>query len=220
MMSFGGVRIDAMPDAYPVPTAAMVTGLFGNALGLTRGETDRLQALQDSLGIASAVVAPGVRVVDFQTADLSKPHMQGPMWTASGRPFTREGQNVASKKQLQWRPYLADADLHTLVWSRGPSPWTLDEIAAHLIEPVRPLFIGRASCPPVEQLFQGFVEAPDLETALAEAVGADAADLFLPMEETGMGPDDRLAALYGRRNWRLNVHAGAETILVRTRRAP
>lgn len=216
MMSFGGIRIDALPDAYPVPTPSMVSGLIANAFGVTRAQTGLLQRLQDAIAVASGVVRHGTRVVDFQTADLGKPHMRGPMWTVSGPVFARAGQGVAGKKQLQWRPYVADADIHTVAWPTGDLPWTLEEVAARIAEPARPLFIGRSNCPPVRPLCPGLVEAGDAEAALRAAAGDRLLELHLPLDEAGIGPDDRLVSVYGRRLWDLNVHAGADPVVVRT----
>ncbi|HEV7371406.1 type I-E CRISPR-associated protein Cas5/CasD [Arenibaculum sp.] len=219
MMSFGGIRIDALPDAYPVPTASMVAGLIANAFGVLRAQTDLLQRLQDAIAVASGVVRHGTRVVDFQTADLGKPHMRGPMWTRSGPPFARAGQGVAEKRQLQWRPYVADADVHTVVWCVGDPPWTLEQMAERIAEPARPLFIGRANCPPVRPLCPGIVEAETAEAALRAAAGDRLRELHLPLDEAGMEPEDRLVSVHGRRLWDLNVHAGADPVVVRTVRA-
>jgi CRISPR system Cascade subunit CasD len=73
MLALQGAKIDGFPSELPIPTRSMITGMFGAALGLSRGEVDQLQAIQDHLRIAVAVHRRGVRIIDYQTADLGKP---------------------------------------------------------------------------------------------------------------------------------------------------
>ena len=58
LMSFGGPRVDHIGPTGRFPTVSQMTGLFGNALGYTHGDGERLQSLQDRLSIASALLRP------------------------------------------------------------------------------------------------------------------------------------------------------------------
>jgi hypothetical protein len=60
----------------------MMAGLFGSALGYTRGDHVKLQAMLDAMTLGVVVHQAGIEIVDFQTADLSKSHMSGPMWSS------------------------------------------------------------------------------------------------------------------------------------------
>ena len=56
LMSFGGPQIDQIGPTGRFPTVSQITGLLGNALGYRHNDFGRLQALQDRLSLASALV--------------------------------------------------------------------------------------------------------------------------------------------------------------------
>jgi CRISPR system Cascade subunit CasD len=214
MQAYGGVRIDALPGHQPIPTPSMVTGLFGCALGLDRREVDRLQALQDALSAAVAVLRPGVIETDYQTADLTVPNLRGPMWTVGGAPFHRAGSKTALERRQQERRYLADADLLLAVWLSGPCEWTVNQLAAALDEPYRVPFLGRAYCPPTARLAQGIVDAADPVSALTAAAPSPVRQIYVPAAcGVPVGPGADLVSVSGRRRWAADVVAGTETYL-------
>ena len=45
LMALQGPRIDGEPQSLPIPTRSLLTGLFGSALGYSRQDHARLQAL-------------------------------------------------------------------------------------------------------------------------------------------------------------------------------
>ena len=55
LMAFGGETIDNYGVTRWFPAASMLTGLFANALGWRRVESDRHQSLQDRLVFASRI---------------------------------------------------------------------------------------------------------------------------------------------------------------------
>ena len=86
LMAFGGEIIDNYGVIRWFPSASMLTGLLANALGWRRIERERHQRLQDRLVFAARIdrePATGVRLTDFQTAQLSA-NDQG--WTTRGSP--------------------------------------------------------------------------------------------------------------------------------------
>src|SRR5438046_2841237 len=94
LMALQGPRIDGEPQSLPIPTRSLLTGLFGSALGYTRGDYAKLQALQDNMQVGVVVHRDGFEVSDYQIADLGKPHMRGPMWSSGTSIAKREGSQI------------------------------------------------------------------------------------------------------------------------------
>src|SRR5262249_25508214 len=85
LMALQGPRIDGEPQSLPIPTRSLLTGLFGSALGYTRSDHAKLQALQDNMQVGIVAHRAGVEISDYQIADLGKPHMRGPVWSSRTR---------------------------------------------------------------------------------------------------------------------------------------
>ena len=210
LLAFGGVMVDNYGFTDDIPSASLLVGLLGNALGFRRGDHERLQALQDRFQYAVRVDRSGQRMTDYQTADL---HKDDYGWTTRGQPEGRAGgAGTYAGQHQRYRDYHADAAI-TVALTLGPaeiSP-TVAELAQALQLPARPLFIGRKPCLPTAPLVLGVMEADSLEIALRQAPLADDADaqprLCLQQVQPS-GP--RSLHLHGRRNWRTNVHQGEE----------
>ncbi len=192
LMSFGGETIDNYGVIRRFPAASMLTGLFANALGWRRVEWERHQRLQDRLVFAARIdrePAGGVRLTDFQTAQLSKDDKG---WTTRGRPEGRTGgPNTYDAPHLRYRDYFADMRV-TVALRLDPedeSP-TLDELADALQEPARPLFIGRKPCLPSRPL----LDAPPCRR-FVEARNTLAALLKVPLKREKRERDDRRVRL-------------------------
>ena len=208
LMSFGGVMVDAYGVVDPWPSASLLAGLFGNALGYDRTEADRLQRLQDRLTHACAELRAGEKLTDFQTAKLEQGD-QG--WTTRGAPEGRAGgAGTYLGPHLRWRDHWADRVV--LVVARlhpAEEPPDLEALAAALRRPARPLFIGRKACLPSAPLFDGFVEAQDTYTALRLCLPPGAVGVVAAWPEVdGARPPDRGLRMTDRRDWRSGVHAG------------
>src|SRR3990167_1173368 len=107
LMAFGGVAVDAHGVIDDLPSASLLTGLLGNALGYRRTEAHKLQQLQDRLRFVVRVDRGGRRMTDYQTADLQKAD-EG--WTTHGAPEGRGGGAGSYSGQHQrYRDYHADA---------------------------------------------------------------------------------------------------------------
>jgi len=211
LMAFGAVAVDAHGPVDDIPAPSLLTGLIANALGWNRTESARHQRLQDRLRLAARRDREGERVPDFQTAELGHDDRG---WTTFGAPEGRAGgAGTYAGKHIRHRWYDADAAV-TVALRLEPAdePPTLDEIAAALDRPARPLFLGRKPCLPSGRLVIGFAEAESCAAALAAAPPADdaaaAPRCFWP---AGEGPETGARRrLSGRRLWRVNVHAGEE----------
>jgi CRISPR system Cascade subunit CasD len=219
LMAFGAVAVDAHGPVDDIPAPSLLTGLIANALGWNRTEAARLQRLQDRLRLATRRDREGERVPDYQTAELFE-NEKG--WTTFGSPEGREKSPTYEPDPRTGRKHLThirhrwyDADAAVTVALRlepADEPPTLDEVAAALDRPARPLFLGRKPCLPSGRLVIGFADAENCAAALALAPPADGSAAsprcFWPAGEgPEMGARRRLS---GRRLWRVNVHAGEE----------
>ena len=196
LTSFGGVSIDAIGAVVDFPGLSMITGLIGCALGLERSDARGLDALQARLEPASALVRPGTRAVEYQSAQL----YQGDIgWTTWGEPVGRaaspsykpvEGtgrREARGRKGLNHQRYIGvDQDSRTLVAVRvsGGAP-DLDALAAALERPSRVLYIGRRAQLPSRPVLLGTAEAPSPLAAISRSVqvhapGADAVRIQWP----------------------------------------
>jgi len=214
LMAFGAPIVDQHGVIGDVPLPSMIAGLLANALGYQRTEADLLQRLQDRLVPAARWDRPGERLRDFQTAELSAADRG---WTTRGRPEGRAGgAGTYLGKHLRHRWHQADA-LVTLALRLDPEAEapTLEDLAAALSSPARPLFIGRKPCLPAGPLFVGFAVASTTLDAVSNAPAAEGeptgrnSRIFWP-EGEGERPNSRRLHIQGRRNWRSGVHGGSE----------
>ena len=221
LMAFGGETIDNLGVIRPFPAASMITGLLANALGWRRVERERHQELQDRLIFAARIDREprgGLSIQDFQTAKLAA-NDRG--WTTRGVPEERAGgANTYNAPHLRYRDYYADMRV-TVALRLEPSEGelTLDDLAAKLQEPARPLFIGRKPCLPSAPLFAGFQAG---ETALAALLAHPlaAGDTGRPSVKT-LWPDgegspeiepNRTYMITDQRNWVSGLHGGGRWV--------
>jgi CRISPR system Cascade subunit CasD len=234
LVAFGGVTIDHIGVIRDFPALSMLTGLFANALGWHRTEADKHQNLQDRLIFAARRERePYVGVLrDMQNADLSQ-ERRG--WTTRGKPEERGGGSLDQAHRRQ-RDYHPDSLVAVVVTLATPdSAPTLDDLAAALIRPARPLFIGRKPCLPSAPLLlpngRSFVEGENAHAVLSrlprltyldeELRGSGAREsselrASWPVTE-GPAKDhpavDRVIALADRRNWVSGLHGGTRAVV-------
>lgn len=122
------------------PTKSGVIGLLAAALGIRRGEGEKLRSL-NALGFGVRADREGELLVDYHTAK-----------TADGK-----------SRYITYRHYLSDAVF--LVGLESAQEDRLAELQTALEHPVFPLFLGRRACPPTLPLCLG-VRQTDLLTAL------------------------------------------------------
>lgn len=218
MMSFGGETVDSYGVIRAFPAASMLTGLLANALGLRRIDRECHQSLQNRLVFAARIDREplgGLATGDFQTAEINNTE-QG--WTTRGQPEGRKGGTF--RNHLRYRDYFADMTVTVALrlhpGSEGPS---LEDLSASLLEPARPLFVGRKPCIPSVQLFAGYSEG---DTALAallawplagETPGAGSVRTIWPDGEGTEGIEaNRRYMLTDQRNWMSGLHGGGRAV--------
>jgi CRISPR-associated protein Cas5/CasD, subtype I-E/ECOLI len=216
LMSFGGVIVDHHNVTDRFPGLSLITGLFGNALGYTHGDADALEALQDRIEYAARWDIEPEVLIDYHTVDLGQPKMREDGWTTRGRPEWRAGGNDARLGTHQrYRHYLANGVMTVAVALLGEASPTTADLAQSLREPARPLFLGRKTCLPAAPILLDVVQAPDVLAALRAVAHAQRAgtDSHQPLracwpEHLGTADQSHRVAVYDRRDWRNQVHAG------------
>ena len=151
-------------------------------------------------------------LTDYQTAHLAKDDRA---WTTRGVPAKRDGGPATYQGAHQrWRDYHADLRVSVVLrlTHDGEAP-TLDHLASALLRPARPLFIGRKPCLPADRIFQGWIDAADVRSALRAAVSsrADAVRAMWPAAEGEAGAD-HVTDVTDERNWLSGLHGGARRI--------
>lgn len=214
LASFGGEIIDVYGVIRDFPAQSMLTGLFANALGWTRAMREEHQTLQDRIiyGVLHEEEPMLGRITDYQTAQLSKSDKS---WTTRGVPADRAGgAGSYTGAHQRWRDYHADLRMLGVVrLNPDDAAPTLDDLANALAQPARPLFIGRKPCLPSAPIFSGWIEAPDVHTALrntAPTVGGPFRAFWPALE--GIDGSDRTTFVTDERNWITGLHGGARRI--------
>lgn len=169
MMSFGTEQIDNVGPTGAFPGRSMIAGLLANAMGYDRTEADQLDELQARVRYAVREdLRPG-KMVDYQTVDLGQSHVSEYGWTTRGGPEVRGGSNNKGT-HIRFRHYLTSGSFLvavSLLDSEGGP--TIDDLSEALIQPSRPLFLGRACCPPSRRIYEGQLLARTLYEALVLA---------------------------------------------------
>jgi CRISPR system Cascade subunit CasD len=225
LMAFGAVMVDAFGKIDDFPGRAMLTGLLGNALGYDRTDRAQLNGLQSRLVFGAAILHEGERFTDVQNAKLDK-NDKG--WTTRGKPEKRDGgQGTYSSPHRRARDYVANGCLMIVLRLEPPNGEpNLDDLAAALREPERPLFLGRKPCLPTRPILHGRIEAPTVVSALDQglaelahdalerwpvAVGSNPVRARWP-EHEGERPHDRLVEICDERDWTVGVHVGLSRV--------
>lgn len=210
LVAFGGETIDNYGVIRDFPALSMLTGLVANALGWDRSEGPRLDRLQHRLRLGTMLLRPGVRLREFQTAQLASDDKG---WTTWGEPEERRG-GAASYlgPHLRYRDH--HADLVAIVALRlepaNEAP-TIDDVAAALDRPKRPLFIGRKPCLPDGRLVAGWIDRANVLDALrsaAASLGAKCVRAQWPDGEGELSSHDRVVDVCDERNWISGLHGG------------
>jgi len=211
LVSFGGETIDSNGVIRDFPALSMVTGLIANALGYDRGDFASHDRLQARIVMGTRLDDGGTRLVDFQTAQLGK---RDEAWTTRREPETRQGDSYEGP-HLRHREYHADLDaLIAMRLEPADEKPTLDDIAAALDRPKRPLFIGRKPCLPMTRVFIDIIDADDILDALQQTAAPDVPEFRVQLPEgEGTPRQSRWQDVCDERNWKTGVHGGWRRVL-------
>ena len=217
LMAFGGVAIDQVGRTRDFPSASMLAGLIGNALGWHWRDAGAHQGLQDRLVFAARRDREGTRLREIQNARLGQEDLG---WTTRGQPEGRKGSSYADPHR-RLREYHADS-LVRVVLGLEPEAAApgLEALAAALERPARPLFLGRKPCLPAAPILappsDRWLEAATAHSALAALPGA--AQPRRAQWPEGQGPEGggdagRVLEVADLRNWHTGLHAGARRVV-------
>ena len=215
LMAFGGPIVDNYGVVQPFPAASMLTGLIGNALGWEHKDGAALNMLQSRLRFAARIDRLGQEITDYQTVDLGQDFMLSTGWTTWGKREDRAGAlETRTGTHIRYRHYRADACIIvTLSLDSAEESPTPDAVERALVEPARPLFLGRKTCLPASPLLLGRTTALSLIEALRTVPMRDAVQVQAqwPADEEGPAPN-RLLAITDERDWVNQVHCGERLV--------
>jgi CRISPR system Cascade subunit CasD len=215
LMSFGGVMVDQHGPTNRFPGPALLTGLFGNALGWRHGDFDKLQNLQARLRFAARWDVEPEPLLDYHTVDLGQDKMRQPGWTTHGVTEHRAGGSAARfGTHIRYRHYWANGVMTLAVGLTDDDAPNLAELESALRRPARPLFIGRKTCLPATPLSLGLLESENVLAALKtwpadrrrKMNSADFSACW-PTDCAGADPS-RQVACYDQREWQNQLLAG------------
>ena len=233
LMSFGTTQVDQVGPTGRFPTLSQIAGLLANALGHDHRDWSKTQALQDRLSLASLLLQAGRELPDYQTVDLSQPHLREPAWTTRGRTEHRQGgPDARYGTHIRYRRYRADASvLVALTLSPAETAPTLSDLERALEAPARPLSIGRKCCLPASPVLVGSMsEVAGLEAALKavpdtfprrwEVIAVRPDDGSFPVQlpvadERTLSTEKRLRTerVVDQRDWRNARHGGERVVM-------
>lgn len=221
LMSFGAVVVDQLNPTWRFPGKSMLAGLLGNALGWDHRDVDKLQALQERLRFAARWDAEPVPLTEYQTVDLGQPFLVDTGWTTRGRREDRRGGSAATGTHQRWRDHWANGVVTVALALDGEGTPTLDNLEHALKAPARPLFIGRKPCLPAGPILIARRQSSGVKAALAAEPLADIgprrrSKLILALWPLDEGPGQGTEERFDRRDWRNNIHRGAERYAVGT----
>jgi hypothetical protein len=187
----------------------MIVGMLGAAQGWSYRDYALLQDLQDELGLGFVVHKAGAIVWDYQTTDLTKPHMVGPMWVLDHdrhpRVFGRQG--GGHERAVANRPLTCDIDMTGVIGvKRDPLP-----LLAALERPVFPVTLGRRGMYPTEPIAGVVIDAPTVAEGVDVVARERAGARWTPLAGPSSG---QLCSVPAGRDWRTRRHGGVDTYCI------
>ncbi|HWO99903.1 MAG TPA: type I-E CRISPR-associated protein Cas5/CasD [Methylococcus sp.] len=214
LMSFGGVVVDQINPIERFPGRSMLAGLLANALGWDHRDAERIDALQARLKHAARWDVEPERLVDYHTVDLSEDFLVDTGWTTRGYREDRKGGSAGELTHQRWRHYWANGIATVALTVTGEDAPTLADLEVALLQPARPLFIGRKTCLPANPVLLGRREAESLRAALCAEPLADPGPRPKPSRVSACWPIEEgegreVREVYDLRDWRNNLHRGS-----------
>lgn len=166
LSSWGEAAVGDFRPSSDRPTQSGLIGLLGAALGLERSDEAAHAALRDGYAYATAQLARGSLLRDYQTVQVP------PRSSLKGRPQATRRQELAMPSRelstiVSTRDYAQGAHHLVAVQARdGVVRWPLADLAQALRAPRFVLYLGRKSCPPGAPLWPQCLDADTAWSAL------------------------------------------------------
>lgn len=140
LASWGDIAVGEVRESWDRPSRSAVLGMVAAALGITRDAQPAHDELDTAFGLAVRVVAAGVPVSDYHTAQTA-----AAAFVREHRPATRRELLAADELQtiLSTRKLRQDACWAVVLWNRASARWSLDELARSLARPAFVIYAGR-----------------------------------------------------------------------------
>lgn len=174
LSSWGAVAIGEERPTNDYPTRGAILGLLGAALGIERCDQKQLQALADSIGMASKTYSRGTILRDYHTIQTTA--------VAKGQRFHTRKQELQSAKLetiLSSRDYREDGLWVVAIWLKPEDEknarhhdydydykFDLLTLQQALERPKFTLYLGRKSCPLAMPLTPCIIIATNIKQAL------------------------------------------------------
>ena len=170
MASWGDIAVGELRPTSDHPSRSAIFGLLAAALGIRRDEEERLSALSNAYRMAIRVDAPGVLLRDYHTSQVP-PAGRG----RKKHSFATRREELAMPREdlatvLSTRDYRCDAVSTVCIWNGLESvPYSPEELANALNNPVFVPYLGRKSCPLALPVYAQVVNGQNLAAALSSA---------------------------------------------------
>ncbi|WP_461211490.1 type I-E CRISPR-associated protein Cas5/CasD [Desulfocurvus sp. DL9XJH121] len=189
LQAWGSVAVGEIRPCAGHPTRSGVLGLLAAALGIRRGEGERLQALSDAYAVAVRVDDPGERFRDYHTVQTPQEKAKRAFHCRRDELGTKLAPDETPNTLLSRRDYLTDARFTVCLRpTASGAPHSLRELHDALLRPRLTPYLGRKSCPTALPFLPQIIDAAD---ALA-ALDVYAPDVLAPLA-AALRPDRRKA---------------------------
>lgn len=164
MASFGTIAVGERRPTADRPAKSAIIGLVASALGIERGEEQKLAALTASLGYAVRVEDAGLLASDYHTTQV-------PPTRRNRRFATRRDELGVAKHELKTilsqREFRVGSLLTVCLWPKQAGAATLDDMETALARPAFTLFAGRKAHPLMLPSAPRIVEVADIRSAFS-----------------------------------------------------
>ncbi len=178
LAAWGDIAVGEYRPSFTHPSKSAIVGLLAAALGIRRDEEKRQQTLASAFTFAVRVDSMGVLLRDYHTTQVP-PDRKGLVY------YTRRGELASGSLNtiLSSRDYRCDAVYTVAITVAEDSPFSIQQLADKLRNPVFTLYLGRKSCPLAIPLHPQIVAAATLREAFEEICPAEELSGITPKEQ-------------------------------------
>ena len=145
LASWGEITVGEDRSSWDRPSRSAVMGLLASALGITREDQDRHDALDLGYGLAIRLDAGGTSLIDFHTTQTTSEIEIKKFFGKDQRPTTRRDflSPPEQETMLSHRELRQDALASACLWAQPDARWRLEELRDAIRRPVFVLYAGR-----------------------------------------------------------------------------